>query len=91
MKRHAANLPDASVEFERKAVIFGKMNSRKGDPLDPVPDPVVIPDFEIGLGENPVPLDAVEQVLNRLHPVTPSARAVPEWIRGKGLSLIPAT
>jgi hypothetical protein len=68
MKRHATDSAAAVVEFERKMVILREMKCRKGDQDNPVFDPVVISDLEIGIGEGLVPLDAVEQFLNRLHP-----------------------
>ena len=67
MKRHAANSAAVVVQFERETVILREMKRRKRDQENPLFDPVVISDLEIRIGERLVPLDSVEQILNRLH------------------------
>jgi hypothetical protein len=68
MERHATNATAAIVEFKGKTIILREVERRKGDQNNPVVDTVVIPNLEIRIGKSLVPLNAVEQILNRLHP-----------------------
>jgi hypothetical protein len=68
MERHASNTTAAVIELKDKTISLREVKRRKGDQNNPVFNAVVISDLENRVGESLVPLNAMEQILNRLHP-----------------------